>query len=222
VLAADGAVSKPLTSLKGTHVSGGAAIWLVGDLDYGLARGFKPLGLEPVAVGLSADADHIITPPSTARAERCVARCVTRRHRPSRSAPGTCTPRAPPGIFQELSNVRSIVPAHVLATAHKGTFGHGMGVGGGWELTAQYLVTSGDACSPRTLTQSEVNAAIRELGQTLVFDSGSRFPERIAGKLSMGVGWHQCLRHLASLAQQAALTLERRHDKRRTHRAPGR
>jgi len=39
---------------------------------------------------------------------------------------------APPGIFKSWSNVRSIVPAHVLATAHKGTFGHGMGVGGGW------------------------------------------------------------------------------------------
>ena len=44
VISADATVSKPLTGLRGTHVAGGAAIWIVGDLEHMTARGFKPLG----------------------------------------------------------------------------------------------------------------------------------------------------------------------------------
>src|SRR5580693_10162370 len=62
VVAADGMVSKPLTGLRGTHVAGGSVVWIVGDLEHMTARGFHPLGMEPLAVGVSSDADHIITP----------------------------------------------------------------------------------------------------------------------------------------------------------------
>src|SRR5690606_36557524 len=62
VLAADGAVTKPLTGLRGTHVAGGAVVWIVGDLEYMKGKGFRPLGMEPIGVGLTADADHIIIP----------------------------------------------------------------------------------------------------------------------------------------------------------------
>jgi hypothetical protein len=34
VISADGEVSKPLTTLRGTHVSGGSAIWIVGDYEH--------------------------------------------------------------------------------------------------------------------------------------------------------------------------------------------
>ncbi len=63
--AADGSVSKPMTGLRGTHAGGGAAIWIVGDLDYMRAKGFHPVGMEPLAVGVSSDAEHIITPSKT-------------------------------------------------------------------------------------------------------------------------------------------------------------
>ncbi|MCB1034839.1 MAG: beta-ketoacyl synthase, partial [Acidobacteria bacterium] len=62
VISADGRVSKPLGGMRGTHVSGGAVVWIVGDWEHMTARGFEPLGLEPLAVGVSSDADHIITP----------------------------------------------------------------------------------------------------------------------------------------------------------------
>ena len=62
VLSHDGQVSKPFTGFRGTHVSGGACIWIVGDADYLTERGFKPLGLEILSVAVSSDADHIITP----------------------------------------------------------------------------------------------------------------------------------------------------------------
>ena len=62
VSAADGAVSKPLTGLCGTHVSGGSVLWIIGDYEYMTEQGFSPVGMEPLAVGVSSAADHIITP----------------------------------------------------------------------------------------------------------------------------------------------------------------
>src|SRR6266540_6148823 len=62
VLSADADVSRPLTALKGTHVAGGACVWIVGDAEELMAQGFRPLGMEIVGVGTSSDAHHIITP----------------------------------------------------------------------------------------------------------------------------------------------------------------
>src|SRR5207248_4820919 len=62
VLSADADVSRPLTALKGTHVAGGACVWIGADADVMMAHGFRPLGLEIVGIGTSSDAHHIITP----------------------------------------------------------------------------------------------------------------------------------------------------------------
>ncbi|MHC4093331.1 MAG: beta-ketoacyl synthase N-terminal-like domain-containing protein, partial [Planctomycetota bacterium] len=45
VLSHDGRVSKPFTGMRGTHISGGACIWIVGDAEYLVGEGFEPLGL---------------------------------------------------------------------------------------------------------------------------------------------------------------------------------
>ncbi len=138
--AADGSVSKPMTGLRGTHVAGGSVIWIVGDLDYFTARGFRPLGMEPLAVGVSSDADHIITPSKdgpTRRDPQALAKAG--RDPAGRGRRGTCTPPPPRGTTSKWRTCASILPEHVLITARKGTFGHGMGAGGGWELTAQFL-----------------------------------------------------------------------------------
>ena len=95
VISADGEVSKPLSEMRGTHVAGGAAIWIVGDHAYLTAKGFRPLGLEPLAVGVSADAGHIITPskhgPMAAVDDALAAAGLP----PPRSARGTSTPPPP-------------------------------------------------------------------------------------------------------------------------------
>ncbi|MBO0799649.1 MAG: hypothetical protein J2P31_12580, partial [Blastocatellia bacterium] len=62
VISADRRVSLPLTRLQGTHVSGGSVVWIVADYDYMTEHGFKPVGMQPLAVGVSSDAHHIITP----------------------------------------------------------------------------------------------------------------------------------------------------------------
>ncbi|KAB2967068.1 MAG: beta-ketoacyl synthase [Thermoanaerobaculia bacterium] len=188
VISADGHVSKPLTTLRGTHVSGGAALWILGDHEHMTALGFKPLGLEPVAVGVSSDAHHIITPskegPTLAIRQALELAGVA----PEEIATWDLHATATPGDFQEVQNLRDVLPERVVASARKGTFGHGMGASGGWELTAQYLGVERGALFPTPIAASELNAEIARLHDRFVFDAGCRVGPGWAGKLSMGVG----------------------------------
>jgi 3-oxoacyl-(acyl-carrier-protein) synthase len=188
VLSADGAPSKPLSQLKGTHVAGGACIWVLGDLDWGLARGFVPLGAEPLAVGVTSDADHIITPSAEGpeNAMRTALRCagVAADEVVSWDLHATATP----GDYQELANLERVLEKPAAISARKGTFGHGMGVGGGWELTAQYLGVERGSLFPTTLAEHEVHPSIRALSQRLVLDEAHAIARGPVGKLSMGVG----------------------------------
>jgi 3-oxoacyl-[acyl-carrier-protein] synthase II len=188
VLSADGSLSKPMSGLKGTHVSGGAAIWIVGDLEYAESKGFRPLGLEPLSVGVSADADHIITPSKEGPRNAMHAALASAGTSADAIASWDLHATATPGDFQELENLQTVIPRHVPVTARKGTFGHGMGVGGGWELTAQYLGHERGQIFPTPLQREEVHPSISELGQTLVYQAPIDFPAGPVGKLSMGVG----------------------------------
>jgi len=76
----------------------------------------------------------------------------------------------------------------VLVTARKGTFGHGMAAGGGWELTAQYLGAERGRLYPTPLTRGELNPQIAALHDLFAFDEGCPAPAGPAGKLSMGIG----------------------------------
>ena len=188
VVAADTTVSKPLTGLRGTHVAGGSVVWIVGDLEHMRARGFKPLGMEPLAVGVSSDADHIITPstegPLTAMRQALAAAGV----RPEELGSWDLHATATPGDDREVETLRSLVPDSVLVTARKGTFGHGMSAGGGWELTAQYLGYERGHIYPTPLHPGELNREIAARHQLFVFDRPCQAPPGPAGKLSMGIG----------------------------------
>ncbi|HEY6320401.1 MAG TPA: beta-ketoacyl synthase N-terminal-like domain-containing protein [Thermoanaerobaculia bacterium] len=188
VVAADTTVSKPLTGLRGTHVAGGSVVWIVGDLEHMRARGFRPLGMEPLAVGVSSDADHIITPstegPLTAMRQALDAAGV----RPGEIGSWDLHATATPGDDREVETLRSLVPDSVLVTARKGTFGHGMSAGGGWELTAQYLGYERGHIYPTPLHPGELNREIATRHQLFVFDRPCQAPPGPAGKLSMGIG----------------------------------
>jgi 3-oxoacyl-[acyl-carrier-protein] synthase II len=188
VLSADGGISKPLGGLRGTHVAGGAAVWIVGDLEYGLSKGFKPLGMEPVSVGVSADAEHIITPSKEGPRHAMREALARAGASPAEVQSWDLHATATPGDFQEVENLGSVVQGSVLITARKGTFGHGMGVCGGWELTAQYLGYERGEIFPTALEESEVHDSIRALKQAFVFNRPVAFPKGVVGKLSMGVG----------------------------------
>ncbi len=188
VISADGRVSKPLSEMRGTHISGGAATWIVGDYDYMTERGFEPVGLEPLSVGLSSDADHIITP-SVEGPLLAMEAAIRDSRQPADNITGwDLHATATPGDYLEVENLRRVAPENVLVTARKGTFGHGLGSSGGFELTAQYLGIAAGRIHPTPLSESELNKEIAQLHRNFAFDHAVEAPSGIVGKLSMGVG----------------------------------
>jgi 3-oxoacyl-[acyl-carrier-protein] synthase II len=188
VLSAGRNVSMPLTGLQGTHISGGAVVWVVADHDYMQSRGFKALGMEPVSVGLSSDADHIITPSLEGPRAAIYQAMTTAGIPPSEIGTWDLHATATPGDYSEVATLRSILPDSVLVTARKGTFGHGMSAGSGWELTAQYMGYEQGELFPTTLTHESLNHMIADVHDRFVYGSGCEFPHRASGKLSMGIG----------------------------------
>jgi 3-oxoacyl-(acyl-carrier-protein) synthase len=188
VLSHDGQVSKPFSGLRGTHISGGACIWIVGDADYLMKKGFKPLGLEILSVSLTSDADHIITPshkgPLTAIQEALQDAGLN----PEDVATWDMHATATPGDWAELQNALEVFPGTTRFTARKGTFGHGMSVCGGWELTAQHMGFSKGKLLAINISEDELHDKVRPYHRCLVSDESESMEGAIAGKINMGVG----------------------------------
>ena len=188
VVSQDGQVSKPFTGMRGTHVSGGACIWIVGDADYLRDLGMKPLGLEILGASINSDADHIITPteegPQTCIQEALEVADVA----PEEVATWDMHATATPGDWTELQNTLSVVPGATRLTARKGSFGHGMSVCGGWELTAQHMGFARGILHPVNLEEGEIHPRIQPHRGSLVEHEKAELQGRVAGKLNMGVG----------------------------------
>ena len=186
VLSADADVSRPMTELKGTHIAGGACVWIVGDAAEMMAHGFHPVGLEIVGVGASSDAHHIITPskigPQTAI--RAAMKDLPVADITTWDMHATATP----GDATEIEHSLEMLHPDVLFTARKGTFGHGMSVGGGWELTAQHLGVSKGRIYGVPLTEGELHADVKMHDAKFVQVDGCEVDRGYTGKLSMGVG----------------------------------
>ncbi|MEM1205540.1 MAG: beta-ketoacyl synthase N-terminal-like domain-containing protein [Acidobacteriota bacterium] len=188
VISADQKVSKPLTQLRGTHMAGGAAVWIVGALDHFEGLGMRPLGMEPLAVGVTSDADHIITPSKEGPSASMAMAMGEAEVAPGEITSWDLHATATPGDFNEVEMVRDLMTEQVLVSARKGTFGHGMAAGGGWELTAQYLGYERGHLYPTALSESELNSQIASVHDRFVYNRGCTAPAGPVGKLSMGVG----------------------------------
>ncbi|MGD8328332.1 MAG: beta-ketoacyl synthase N-terminal-like domain-containing protein [Acidobacteriota bacterium] len=188
VLSADGKPSLPLTNLRGTHISGGSVVWIVGDYDYMTAQGYEPLGLEVVGVGITSDAQHIITPSEDGPLNAIRLAVQDAGADPDQFSIWDLHATATPGDFQEVNTLRRVFPNHLVVTARKGVFGHGMAASGGWELTAQYLGISSGELEPTPLTEDIINPAIHDAPYDYVYDVPHAAPPGLAGKLSMGIG----------------------------------
>ncbi len=189
VISHDGVASKPLTGLRGTHISGGACIWIVGDYDYLTGLGMKPLGLEIVGIGLSADAHHIITPntegPLVAIDKAMRTAGVTPKDVGNWDMHATATP----GDWTELTSALGLFPESTLFSARKGSFGHGMSVCGGWELTAQHLGVMSGHIHPVHVDEDELHEQIRPFADQLVLNKPVAIKKgQVTGKINMGVG----------------------------------
>jgi 3-oxoacyl-[acyl-carrier-protein] synthase II len=137
---------------------------------------------------LSSDADHIITPSKDGPQQAILAALRAAEVAPEDVVTWDLHATATPGDYQEVKNLRELLPASVLISARKGTFGHGMGPCGGWELTAQYLGLAQGKVFPTPLERDELHSELRNLHENYVFDSSVPLTGRYAGKLSMGVG----------------------------------
>lgn len=187
VISHDGAVSKPFAGLRGTHIAGGACIWIVGDYDYLTGLGMKPLGMEVVGIGLTSDAHHIITP--NTEGPRAAIRRALREAQVESDDIETWDMHATatPGDWTELQNAMAEFPRRPSFTARKGSFGHGMSVCGGWELTAQHMGAAKGKIYPVNLRREELHERIRPMTDLLVTEPRA-FKGRYAGKINMGVG----------------------------------
>lgn len=188
VLSASRTVSVPLTGLQGTHIAGGSVVWILADYEYMQSKGFEPVGMEPVAVGLSSDAHHIITPSVDGPKAAIHQAMANAGATPGEIGTWDLHATATPGDYSEVATLSSILPDSVLITARKGTFGHGMSAGSGWELTAQYMGSEQGRLFPTVLTAETLNRSIAGMHDCFVFDGAQDFPSQAGGKLSMGIG----------------------------------
>ena len=188
VLSHDGQVSRPFSGLRGTHISGGACIWIVGDAEYLMDKGFKPVGLEILSVTLTSDADHIITPSQKGPATAIHEALRDAGIQPGDVATWDMHATATPGDWTEFQNVLEIFPDTTRFTARKGTFGHGMSVCGGWELTAQHLGFSKGKLLPIAFDENALHDNVRPYHHCLVSDEQEIKEGNIAGKINMGIG----------------------------------
>jgi 3-oxoacyl-(acyl-carrier-protein) synthase len=186
VLSADADVSRPMTGLKGTHVSGGSCVWIVGDVEMMMKKGFKPLGMELIGIGTSSDAHHIITP--SKGGPQLAIHSALRGIDKNEVATWDMHATATPGDATEIENSLEMLHPDVVFSARKGTFGHGMSVGGGWELTAQHLGMAHGKLFPVPLTEGELHADVRLHNARFVQNDGYEVQSGYSGKLSMGIG----------------------------------
>jgi 3-oxoacyl-(acyl-carrier-protein) synthase len=189
VMSGTGEVNAPFTSLRGTHLSGGACVWILGDEETFAARGLTPVGGWVESIALSSDAEHIITP-SVSGPKRAMTRAFEEaRVGPNDIAIADLHATGTPGDLNELSLVESFVNEHTRITARKGQLGHGMANSGGWELTALALGLRAGEAYPTGIGSSRLHPNVRRpeaiVGEKAPIAKGT---ERIGFKLMLGIG----------------------------------
>ena len=194
VLAAGCDVGVPLCNLRGTHVAGGACTWILAADEVMEKLGQKSLGIEIMGVGLSSDAEHIITP-SMEGPKLCIRDAFAQANiTPQQVNTWDMHATGTPGDWSEFKLIENL-PASTIITARKGIFGHGMSTCGGWELTAQLFSTEkkGSKYTLRGsgIAKSRLHPSIEQLGREIATDKPVTLEAPnglICGKLSMGIG----------------------------------
>jgi 3-oxoacyl-(acyl-carrier-protein) synthase len=186
VMPGNGEVNMPFTTLRGTHVSGGACVWILGDVAHCAERGLKPLGYVD-AVALTSDAEHIITPSKSGPK-----RAIGRAYREAGIGPADVAlidlhATGTPGDLNELALVEEFVGPRTLVTARKGQLGHGMSNSGGWELTALLLSLTGRAALPTGIRPDALHERVPHPNMIVTSDRAP-IEGQYAVKLMLGIG----------------------------------
>jgi 3-oxoacyl-[acyl-carrier-protein] synthase II len=189
VMGGTGEVTSPFTTLRGTHLSGGACIWILGDEETFAAKGLKPVGGWVEGIALSSDAEHIITP-SVSGPKRALTRAFAEAGvTPEDIALADLHATGTPGDLNELSLVEGFVGPETRITARKGQLGHGMANAGGWELTALALGLASGEAAPTGIARRALHAGIHH-PEAIVAESAplAGGPDRAGFKLMLGIG----------------------------------
>jgi 3-oxoacyl-[acyl-carrier-protein] synthase II len=184
-----GEVNYPLTTLRGTHVSGGACLWIVGDADYFESRGLTPVGGYVAAVAISSDAEHIITPSKTGPKHALDRAFAEAGIGPDDLDVADLHATGTPGDVNELALLESYLGKKTLISARKGLFGHGMANCGGWELTALAMSLRDGFVFPTGIAEPALHRRVREARGDTVVTAGR--PVRRGGygmKTMLGIG----------------------------------
>jgi 3-oxoacyl-(acyl-carrier-protein) synthase len=181
-----GEVNMPFTTLRGTHVSGGACVWILGDAAYCAERGLVPLGFVD-AVALSSDAEHIITPSKSGPK-----RAIARAYREAAIGPNDVAlidlhATGTPGDLNELALIEEFVGSQTRVTARKGQLGHGMANSGGWELTALVMSLAGRAALPTGIRPDALHERVPH-PSAIVTSERAPLEGQVAVKLMLGIG----------------------------------
>jgi 3-oxoacyl-[acyl-carrier-protein] synthase II len=189
---ATGEVNSPFTSLRGTHVSGGACVWIVGDVEWCDERGLRPIGGYVESVALSSDAEHIITPSKTGP-RRAIERAY---HEAQISAQDVALidlhATGTPGDLNELALIDDYITERTQITARKGQLGHGMANSGGWELTALAMGLARRAALPTGIRADEIHPRVRRFDRIVTHEAALAHTAGAGGlvgvKLMLGIG----------------------------------
>jgi 3-oxoacyl-(acyl-carrier-protein) synthase len=187
VMPGTGEINRPFTSLRGTHLSGGACVWIIGDAEWCEARGMKPIGGYVESVTLASDAEHIITPSKTGPK-----RAIVRAYAEAGITPGDVAlidlhATGTPGDLNELALVEEFIGPTTRITARKGQFGHGMAASGGWELTAVAMNLAGRTALPCGMAEADLHPRIPHK-ERIVAEHAAPLADGVGVKLMLGVG----------------------------------
>jgi 3-oxoacyl-(acyl-carrier-protein) synthase len=152
----------------------------------------RPLGLEILSVGMTSDADHIITPSEEGPRAAIRQALAEAGVEPADVTAWDMHATATPGDWAELLSALAVLPDAQAITARKGTFGHGMAACGGWELTAQHLGLARGKLHPVHLSPDELHPLVQPHLMRLVKDAPVTVDGGVCGKISMGVGGINC------------------------------
>ncbi|HEU4537924.1 MAG TPA: beta-ketoacyl synthase N-terminal-like domain-containing protein [Polyangiaceae bacterium] len=188
VMPGTGQVNFPLTSLRGTHVAGGACLWVIGDADYFEAQGLRPVGGYVASVAISSDAEHIITPSKTGPKRALDQAFAEAGVGPRDIDVADLHATGTPGDVNELALLESYLGPQTLISARKGLFGHGMANCGGWELTALALSLREGFVFPTGIREEALHKSVRAARGDTVVTAGRPVRRGYGMKTMLGIG----------------------------------
>ncbi len=200
-------VVQPMTELRGTHVAGGACVWILCRDDVASAAGLSSLGVRVRGISVTSDGEHVITPSADGPTTAVQLALADSNVEPSAIQSWDLHCTGTPGDVQELDHIKKFAGKTAVMTARKGMFGHGMAACGGWELTAQlfsprYVNSSDPAFTipPSWIEPESLASAVQERGLNILTKESRQVAARIVrgergqehrllcAKLNMGVG----------------------------------